>query len=151
MLTQQSYKQDPFKITCRISSHPVSHLSQATATGNNYDAFALCLHLIASELRIYINLSLKSSPPHSVASFLVFSCRSVVHLHSCSHCIKSATTDMPSSPSPYVTLISSDGFEFIVRRESAYVAGPIKKMLDPTSQFPFPEMIGTGIVRQRRP
>lgn len=45
---------------------------------------------------------------------------------------------MPSSPSPYVTLISSDGFEFIVRRESAYVAGPIKKMLDPTSLYSFP-------------
>lgn len=42
---------------------------------------------------------------------------------------------MPPSPSPYVTLISSDGFEFIVRRECAYVAGPIKKMLDPTSNF----------------
>lgn len=58
---------------------------------------------------------------------------------------------MPSSPSPYVTLISSDGFEFIVRRESAYVAGPIKKMLDPTSQCSLPEMIGAGIVQQRRP
>ncbi|MCJ1422963.1 Transcription elongation factor B (SIII), polypeptide 1 (15kDa, elongin C), partial [Sticta canariensis] len=42
---------------------------------------------------------------------------------------------MSSSQSSYVTLISSDGFEFIVRRESACVAGPIKRMLDPTSNF----------------
>ena len=42
---------------------------------------------------------------------------------------------MASQPSEFVTLVSSDGFEFIVRRESAYVAGTIKKMLDPTSSF----------------
>ncbi len=36
-------------------------------------------------------------------------------------------------PSPYVTLISSDGFEFIVSRDAACVAGTIKKMLDPQS------------------
>ncbi|KAG7005049.1 amino-acid permease GAP3 [Physcia stellaris] len=40
-----------------------------------------------------------------------------------------------SQLSTYVTLISSDGFEFIVLREAAYVAGTIKKMLDPTSAF----------------
>ena len=38
--------------------------------------------------------------------------------------------------STHVTLISSDGFEFIVLREAAYVAGTIKKMLDPTSLLP---------------
>ncbi|KAK3174247.1 hypothetical protein OEA41_001491 [Lepraria neglecta] len=37
------------------------------------------------------------------------------------------------STSPYVTLISSDGFEFIVSRDAACVAGTIKKMLDPQS------------------
>ena len=42
---------------------------------------------------------------------------------------------MASQPSEFVTLVSSDGFEFIIRRESAYVAGTIKKMLDPTSSF----------------
>ncbi len=41
----------------------------------------------------------------------------------------------PPTPSPYVTLISSDGFEFIVSRDAAYVAGTIRKMLDPTSNF----------------
>ena len=39
--------------------------------------------------------------------------------------------------SPYVTLISNDGFEFIVTRDAACVAGTIKKMLDPTSEFVF--------------
>ncbi|KAL8706487.1 MAG: hypothetical protein Q9201_000472 [Fulgogasparrea decipioides] len=38
-------------------------------------------------------------------------------------------------PSEYVTLISNDGFEFIILREAAYVADTIRKMLDPTSNF----------------
>ena len=43
---------------------------------------------------------------------------------------------MPSSaPSEYVTLISSDGFEFIIRREAACISGTIKRMLDPNSEF----------------
>ncbi|MCJ1433450.1 hypothetical protein MMC27_002812 [Xylographa pallens] len=42
---------------------------------------------------------------------------------------------MAKMPSEYVTLVSSDGFEFVVRRESAYVAGTIKRMLDPSSNF----------------
>lgn len=41
---------------------------------------------------------------------------------------------MASTPSPYVTLISSDGYEFIISRDAACVAGTIKKMLDPQSQ-----------------
>ncbi|KAI4214929.1 MAG: hypothetical protein LQ351_002644 [Letrouitia transgressa] len=40
-----------------------------------------------------------------------------------------------AQPSEYVTLISSDGFEFIVRREAACVAGMIRRMLDTTSNF----------------
>lgn len=43
---------------------------------------------------------------------------------------------MAASTSPYVTLISSDGFEFIISREAACVAGTIKKMLDPQSACP---------------
>ncbi|KAA6406706.1 MAG: transcriptional elongation regulator Elc1 Elongin C [Lasallia pustulata] len=42
---------------------------------------------------------------------------------------------MSPSVSDFVTLVSNDGFEFIVRRSSAYVAGTIKRMLDPTSNF----------------
>ncbi|MCJ1291846.1 hypothetical protein MMC34_003393 [Xylographa carneopallida] len=42
---------------------------------------------------------------------------------------------MANAPTEYVTLVSSDGFEFVVRRESAYVAGTIKRMLDPASNF----------------
>ncbi|KAL8987905.1 MAG: hypothetical protein Q9169_008635 [Polycauliona sp. 2 TL-2023] len=42
---------------------------------------------------------------------------------------------MPSSqqPSEYITLISNDGFEFVILREAACVAGTIKRMLDPAS------------------
>ena len=43
---------------------------------------------------------------------------------------------MPSTDlSSYITLISSDGFEFIIRRETANVAKVLKKMLDPQSEF----------------
>ena len=41
----------------------------------------------------------------------------------------------PHPPTPYVTLISNDGFEFILRRESACIAGTINRMLDPSSTF----------------
>ncbi|KAL8827380.1 MAG: hypothetical protein Q9170_007036 [Blastenia crenularia] len=37
--------------------------------------------------------------------------------------------------SEYVTLVSNDGFEFIIKRDAANVAGTIRKMLDPTSNF----------------
>ncbi|GAM34772.1 transcriptional elongation regulator [Talaromyces pinophilus] len=39
-----------------------------------------------------------------------------------------ATTD-------YVTLISSDGFEFVLPRSTACVSGTIRRMLDPSSKF----------------
>ncbi|KAI4096932.1 MAG: hypothetical protein LQ344_000735 [Seirophora lacunosa] len=35
--------------------------------------------------------------------------------------------------SEYITMISNDGFEFIIKRDAANVAGTIRKMLDPTS------------------
>lgn len=35
--------------------------------------------------------------------------------------------------SKYVTLVSGDGFEFVVLRETACVSGAIKRMLDPRS------------------
>ncbi|EMR68190.1 hypothetical protein MGN70_001678 [Eutypa lata] len=40
-----------------------------------------------------------------------------------------------SEPSKYITLISSDGFEFVVLRHAAFISPAIKKMLDPKSQF----------------
>ncbi|MCJ1288088.1 Transcription elongation factor B (SIII), polypeptide 1 (15kDa, elongin C) [Xylographa opegraphella] len=42
---------------------------------------------------------------------------------------------MAKTLSEYVTLVSNDGFEFVVRRDSAYVAGTVKRMLDPASNF----------------
>jgi len=40
--------------------------------------------------------------------------------------------------SKYVTLVSSDGFEFVVLREAACVSGAIKRMLDPKSTLLMP-------------
>ncbi|KAK5456114.1 elongin C [Exophiala xenobiotica] len=37
--------------------------------------------------------------------------------------------------SPFVTLVSSDGFEFHVRRSAACVSGTIRRMLDTQSNF----------------
>ncbi|KAI4870555.1 Skp1 family protein [Hypoxylon rubiginosum] len=37
--------------------------------------------------------------------------------------------------SKYVTLVSSDGFEFVLLREATFVSPAIKSMLDPKSQF----------------
>jgi len=37
-----------------------------------------------------------------------------------------------SEESEYVTLISSDGYSFIVQRSSACISGAIKRMLDPS-------------------
>ncbi|KAI1136810.1 POZ domain-containing protein [Hypoxylon sp. FL0543] len=37
--------------------------------------------------------------------------------------------------SKYVTLVSSDGFEFVVLRKATLVSTTIKAMLDPNSQF----------------
>jgi transcription elongation factor B subunit 1 len=45
-----------------------------------------------------------------------------------------ASTGQNQTPSKYVTLISSDGFEFVVLREAACISGAIKKMLDTKSE-----------------
>lgn len=37
------------------------------------------------------------------------------------------------TPSKYVTLVSGEGFEFVVLREAAMISPIIKGMLDPTS------------------
>ncbi|RYP31329.1 hypothetical protein DL767_005842 [Monosporascus sp. MG133] len=39
--------------------------------------------------------------------------------------------DDGSEPSRYITLVSSDGFEFVVLRQAAFISPAIKKMLDP--------------------
>jgi transcription elongation factor B subunit 1 len=45
----------------------------------------------------------------------------------------SASVQSNGTPSPFVTLISSDDFEFHVRRSAACVSGTIRRMLDPQS------------------
>lgn len=69
-----------------------------------------------------------------------------------------ARTDQPHSPSAligtfivpqpvpfsdmadkgFVTLVSSDGFEFVIPRSAACVSGTIRRMLDPASTFTRP-------------
>jgi hypothetical protein len=44
-----------------------------------------------------------------------------------------AAAQSNGTPSPFVTLVSSDGFEFHVRRSAACVSGTIRRMLDPQS------------------
>ena len=49
-------------------------------------------------------------------------------------------TTMTSHDTPgeskYVTLVSSDGFEFVILREAACKSGAIRRMLDPKSELP---------------
>jgi len=40
-----------------------------------------------------------------------------------------------SSSKDYITLISGDGFEFVVLRQAAMKSPMIRKMLDPASTF----------------
>jgi len=40
-----------------------------------------------------------------------------------------------TTPTNYVTLVSSDGYEFKLLRSAACISGTIKKALDPTSGF----------------
>ena len=42
--------------------------------------------------------------------------------------------DDAESQVDYVTLVSNDGYEFIIRRSAACVSGAIRRMLDRSSQ-----------------
>ncbi|KAJ9648148.1 elongin C [Coniosporium tulheliwenetii] len=42
---------------------------------------------------------------------------------------------MAQQQTDYVTLVSSDGFEFKLQRSAATISGAIKRMLDPISNF----------------
>lgn len=50
--------------------------------------------------------------------------------------IKPEMSDSETPQFEYVTLVSGDGFEFIVPRSTACVSGTIRRMLDPSSQCP---------------
>ncbi|KAF2431054.1 POZ domain-containing protein [Tothia fuscella] len=41
----------------------------------------------------------------------------------------------PSNKSEYVTLVSNDGFEFVIKRSCANIAGTIERMLNPDHNF----------------
>lgn len=45
------------------------------------------------------------------------------------------STMAESTPSEYVTLVSCDGFEFIIPRSAACISGTIRRMLDPSSTW----------------
>nr|KMM66665.1 hypothetical protein CPAG_03003 [Coccidioides posadasii RMSCC 3488] len=38
-------------------------------------------------------------------------------------------------PPEFVTLVSNDGFEFVISRSAACISGTIRRMLDPASKF----------------
>lgn len=44
-----------------------------------------------------------------------------------------ARNNMSASPEGYVTLVSGDGFEFVLPRSTACVSGTIRRMLEPSS------------------
>jgi hypothetical protein len=62
-----------------------------------------------------------------------------------------ADTEQIDAPD-YVTLVSNDGFEFLVQRKSACLSGAIKRMLDPNSEFAFfsPSLLSTLTLSFRR-
>ncbi|KAH0541287.1 hypothetical protein FGG08_004211 [Glutinoglossum americanum] len=43
--------------------------------------------------------------------------------------------DEAQNVSEYVTLISNDGYKFVVKRSAACVSGALRRMLDPKSNF----------------
>lgn len=48
--------------------------------------------------------------------------------------LHASTRTMASPTSEFVTLVSCDGFEFIIPRSAACVSGTIRRMLDPSSR-----------------
>lgn len=42
-------------------------------------------------------------------------------------------TAPPTTAPDFVTLISSDGYEFVITRQAANVSGTLRRMLDPKS------------------
>ena len=59
-----------------------------------------------------------------------------------------ASSSQKQSSSKYVTLISSDGFEFVVLREAACVSKAIQKMLAGELHIPHTQDIATNANRQ---
>lgn len=51
------------------------------------------------------------------------------------NCLRGITLNMEEQqPSEYVTLVSAEGQEFVVRRSAAMISGTIKRMIDPMSR-----------------
>jgi hypothetical protein len=63
---------------------------------------------------------------------------STVHLHPTPPALDTATAKMAdNNETEYVTLVSSDDFEFKILRSAACIAGTIKKALDPKCMSSF--------------
>lgn len=99
------------------SNSPIGHDMHSTVSSNRVIGRVLICHVLTRGCSACSALHYQTTSP---ISYIV-------------HVLQPLPT-MFDTPSPFVTLISNDGFEFIVSRDAACVAGTIKKMLDPTSK-----------------
>jgi hypothetical protein len=86
-------------------------------------------HPIQSILRRALSITMRAHGPPSRHVPQPVEDRRLRDLHA------STRTNMASPTSEYVTLVSCDGFEFIIPRSAACVSGTIRRMLDPSSRW----------------
>ena len=90
-----------------------------------------CENSKRSECKIPLPRNLRQISRHQVIQPRKFASSKIAS----APCIPHTMATSSEKPlSKYVTLISSDGFEFVVLREAACKSGTIKKMLNPKSE-----------------